>query len=245
MADEISGRDRLIQSLRHPFSRSQWLAALLLGVVGFAGVVQVHANEHSDTYAGATQADLIALIKSQELQQQRVESQIQSLQQTRESLLNDAAASDTATQLAKERVASLAILAGTVGAVGPGVTITLDGPAGSIGTEVLVNGIQELRSAGAEAIEINHKVRVIGQSSFQPGDDDSVLVDGTRLDPPYTLNAIGSPTGLEQAVNFPEGFRADVEDAGGTFDVQQGARIEIDTVRQSQVPRYAHTTPTG
>lgn len=240
-----SPRERLLASIRHPFSRGQMLAALVLGVVGFAAIVQMQANDRSDRYAGATEADLIALISSQEAAQERVESQIRSLEQTRDSLLDNAATSDAATELARQRAASLSVLAGTVPTVGPGVLIRVDGPAGSIGTEILVNGIQELRSAGAEAIEINGEVRVVGRSSIQAGVEDSVFIDGVRLTAPYTLRAIGSPIGLEQAVGFPGGFRDSVEDAGGTFEVEQQTRIEILTVRETAAPRYATPAPAG
>lgn len=237
----LSGRDRLLRALRRP-SRGQALAAVLLGVVGFAAVVQVRANDHTDSYAGVSQSDLIALINSQTLAQQRVEQQIQSLESQRDSLMTDTQASQSAIDAAKKRIESLGILAGTVAATGPGVAITVDGPSNTIGTELLVNGIQELRSAGAEAIQLNGKVRVVGQSSIQDGAGDSVIVDGTTLRPPYVIEAIGSPTALDKAVYFPEGFADDVKKVGGKISVTQKDRVDITVLRKVETPRYAHSS---
>jgi len=242
---EATGRDRLVAALKKPASRSQVTAAVLLGALGFAAVVQVQANNTYDRYAGASQQDLIQLINSQQLAQDRVEAQINDLENTRDALRSDTAASQTARDLALRQAASLGILAGTLPAVGPGVEVTVDGPPESIGTEVLVNGIQELRSAGAEAMQINKAVRLVGSSSIADGPGDSVIIDGKQVVPPFVIEAIGSPTGLDKAVFFPEGFAADVRAADGEVTVRQRDRIEITTTRTVSSPQYAQPNPEG
>ena len=67
----------------------------------------------------------------------------------------------------------LGILAGTVPATGPGVTITIDDPDGAVTRPTLLDGVEELRDAGAEAIEINDSVRVVASTSFTDGDGGS------------------------------------------------------------------------
>ena len=51
-----SGRGRLVHALLHP-GRRQVVVAVLLALVGFAGVTQVRSNEVDDTYAGLRQQD--------------------------------------------------------------------------------------------------------------------------------------------------------------------------------------------
>ena len=58
----------------------------------------------------------------------------------------------------------LRILTGTVAATGPGVTLTIDDPDGSVTAATLLDGVEELRDAGAEAIEINDSVRVVAST---------------------------------------------------------------------------------
>ena len=54
-------RGRLRASLLHP-GRGQILAAVILLVVGAAGVMQIKSNAAGDTYASARREDLIQLL---------------------------------------------------------------------------------------------------------------------------------------------------------------------------------------
>src|SRR4051812_21676177 len=71
---EPDGRNRLITALRRPGSRGQVTVALLLAVLGFAAVTQVHANRRDDKYIGARQGDLIQFINNTSLASQRTET---------------------------------------------------------------------------------------------------------------------------------------------------------------------------
>jgi uncharacterized protein YlxW (UPF0749 family) len=237
-ASEANGRDRLVSALTKP-SRTQVVAGVLLGLLGFAAVVQVQANDESDRYAGASQQDLIQLINAQQLAQQSVEQQISQLERSRDALQSDTASSQAALDLARRQAASLSILAGTSPAVGPGIQATVDGPPGSIGTQELVNGIQELRDAGAEAMEVNDKVRLVGQSAISDGPGDSVVIDGHQLEPPFVIDAIGNPVALDKAVFFAEGFAHEVRKTGGDVSVRELDRVDITTTRQAETPEFA------
>ncbi len=53
--------------------------------------------------------------------------------------------------------------------------------------------VQELRSAGAEALEVNDRCASCAQSSFE-ATEAGLVVDGELLGPPYVLEAIGEPS---------------------------------------------------
>ena len=76
------------------------------------------------------------------------------------------------------------MLAGTVPATGPGIRITVEDPEGDLSLNHLLDGIEELRNAGVEAIEINDRVRVIAQTSFE---DDPEGMRGRRGGPQGAL----------------------------------------------------------
>ena len=242
---EVTGRDRLLAALRHPLSRSQATAGLLLGVLGFAAVIQIKSSDDADRYAGASQQDLIQLINSQAVAEERVEDQIAALEASRNELLGHTADAEVALELARRQVAALGILTGTRPAVGPGVEVTVDGPPLSVGAQVLVSGIQELRSAGAEAMQVNGTVRLVGSSSIIDGPGDSVVIDGTLVTAPFVIEVIGDPAGLEKAVFFPDGFAEDVESADGDVTVRRLDRLEITTTRTVRPPQYAEPVPEG
>ena len=67
-------------------------------------------------------------------------------------------------------MAALSILVGAVGATGPGVTVKIEDPGPGVSPEVMLDVINELRAAGAEAIEIND-----GHQSVRVGVDTWVV----------------------------------------------------------------------
>ena len=164
---EQDGRTRLIAALRRPGSRGQVTVAVLLALLGFAAVTQVKANEQDDQYVGARQGDLIQYINNLSLASQRAESEISRLQRTRDALRSDTRARRTALDRAQQQATTLGILAGTVPVVGPGVRVTVTDDKGGVGSNQLLEGLEELRDAGAEAIELTDKVRVVAHTSLK------------------------------------------------------------------------------
>jgi uncharacterized protein YlxW (UPF0749 family) len=240
MSEEPTGRDRLLRSLRRPGSRGQITAAVLLAVVGFASVVQVQANERNDDYEGMREEDLVQLLNSLSSASQRAENEIAELEQTRSSLRSDTDSRQAALEQARERASVLGILAGTLPAVGPGLVVTVRDPQGNVGIDQMLNGLEELRDAGAEAMELNNSVRVVAQTALEDGEN-GILVDETELTPPYTIEVIGDPHTLAEALNIYSGFVDDIEgpDIGGSVRIEESSNVEIATLAEPLEPDYA------
>lgn len=234
----MTGRQRLAQALRTG-SRGQLVVGAILAALGFAAVVQVRANDEDQSFVGARQADLIALINTLALATDRAEAELAELRRTRDALQDDAEASRTALEVARKEADTLGILAGTVPAVGPGIRVTIRAPEGAIGTDQLLNGLQELRNAGAEAIEINDTARVVARTAIveQPGI--GLLVDDTELRPPYVLDAIGDAHTLATALDFEGGFIDEVQQVGGAVEVEQLGKVEVATTLELPEPEFA------
>ena len=243
----VSGRDRLLAALRRPGSRAQLTAAVLLAVVGFASVVQVQATGEDDVYAGMRQEDMLQLLNSLAAASERTENQIAELEQTRSSLRNNTESRQAALDTARQQANVLGILAGTLPAIGPGIVVTVQDPRGTVGIDQLLNGLEELRDAGAEAIEINDSVRVVAQTSLDDADAGTgIVVDGQPIAPPYTIEAIGDAHTLAQGLDFPGGFNDTIESAGigGTVLVEEASTVEIATTREPQQSDYAQPVET-
>jgi uncharacterized protein YlxW (UPF0749 family) len=220
-------------------SRGQVVAAVLLAVLGFAAVVQVRANGRDDNFVGARQGDLIALIDTLTVATDRAQSDIADLERTRNSLQDNAAARETALGEARRQADTLGILAGTLPAVGPGVRVTISSPVGAVGTDQMLNAVEELRSAGAEALQINGKVRIVAQTGLADGPDNGLLVDGVALQPPYVLDAIGDPDTLATATAFSGGLVDEVRQVGGRATVEKLDELQIATTSKLPAPRFA------
>lgn len=239
MSTPSEGRTRLLAALRRPGSRAQVVVAVLLAVLGFAAVVQVRSNDRDDRYVGARQGELIQLINNLSLASQRAEQEIAQLQKTRSSLLDDTEKGRTALDRAREQADELGILAGTVPAIGPGIRITVKDTAGEVGTNQLLDGLEELRDAGAEAMEINDSVRVVAQTALKDTPGGGVTVDGQQLESPFTIDVIGDPHTLATSLDFRGGFSYQVRNAGGSVGVEELDNVEISSVVSSTAPQYA------
>jgi uncharacterized protein YlxW (UPF0749 family) len=238
----VNGRDRLIAFMRPRASRAQVVVAVLLVLVGFGLVLQVRTTHSTNDFAGARRGDLIELLDSLEAASQRTQSQIDNLEKTKASLQSDTDRNQAALDAAREQVQVLGILAGTIPAQGPGVRIVITDPSNAIGSSTLLNALEELRDAGAEAIELNDSVRVVAETALVDVDD-GVEVDGVQLQQPYVIEAIGSAHTLHGAVMFPGGLRDEVETFGGQVKVRELSDVEIASLHRAEQPQYAQTVP--
>jgi uncharacterized protein YlxW (UPF0749 family) len=132
---------------------------------------------------------------------------------------------------------ALGILLGTLPAVGPGVVVTITDPGANLTGEDLLDVIEELRGAGAEAIQFG-PVRVTTSTSLE-GSGGRVTVDGNELPSPYRVTAIGGPKTLDTALNIPGGVAGSVRAAGGTLSVQEEPQVHVTAVRNLPRPHYA------
>ncbi|HQR26500.1 MAG TPA: DUF881 domain-containing protein [Nocardioides sp.] len=230
-------RARLRTALLRP-SRGQVVVAVLLAGLGFAAVTQVRANELDNTYAGYREQDLIAVLNTMTSAAERAQGEIARLESTRQDLRTDTLRHSAALQQARQEVDTLAILAGQVPVSGPGIRVTITETDGEVSVNSLLDTIQELRTAGAEAIEINDQVRVVAQTSFADAVG-GVLVGGTLVTSPYTLEVIGDPATLEAAMVFPQGPVDQLEDDGATVTVDQVPLLRIESVHTASRPEYA------
>jgi uncharacterized protein YlxW (UPF0749 family) len=241
-ASGLTGRGRLIGALRPHASRAQVVVAVLLVLVGFGLVLQVRTTNSTNDFAGARRGDLIELLDSLEAAAQRTQSQIDSLEETRASLESDTSRNQAALEAAREQLQVLGILAGTMPAHGPGVRIVIRAPNNAIGSSTLINALEELRDAGAEAIELNDSVRVVAQTALVDVDE-GIAVDGVELQQPYVIEAIGSAHTLHDAVLFPGGLRDEVETFGGSVRVREARDVQIASLHRVEQPQYAQPAP--
>lgn len=232
---------RLWHALLRP-SRGQVVVGLLLGVLMFAAVTQVRLYSADDAYSGLRQSDLVQALNGLSAASARAQAEIDQLEATRTALQSSSHKRATALDQAESEIETLGILAGTLPARGPGIVITVTDPQGRYSVNHLLDGVEELRDAGAEAMQINGEVRVVAQTSFQDADG-GIEVDGRLLTAPYTLEVIGDPDTLARALDFPGGFKDDVTLDGGTTSVRKVQDVHVDVTRAPATATYATPVP--
>ncbi|MFI2205161.1 DUF881 domain-containing protein [Streptomyces sp. NPDC020192] len=238
----VTGRQRLAKGLWPPrFTRAQLIVALLLFGLGFGLAVQVASNSNTDSaLRGARQEDLVRILDELDSRTQRLEDEKQGLDKQRQELQSSSDQAAEARRQTAEKERQLGILAGTVAAQGPGITMTVQDTKGMVKADMLLDAIQELRAAGAEAIELNG-VRVVANTYFADSGN-GVSVDGNKINAPYRFQVIGRPQDLEPALNIPGGVVQTLEKEQATVTVEGSDKIVVDALRQAKRPDYARSS---
>jgi uncharacterized protein YlxW (UPF0749 family) len=216
---------------------TQGIVALLIGALGFAITVQVR-DDGTDDYSGVRGEELVELLKSLDTANERLGNQIDDLKSTRDGLLSSTRRSERAEKQAKLRADDLAILAGTAGATGPGVELVIRDPDNRLDASTLLDAVEELRLAGAEAIVVNGVARVVAQTYFLD-DDDQVRVGGREVKRPYRIEAIGDARDLAEAIEIRGGLVDRVEIRGGSVSVNQLDKVTITALADVTTPELA------
>ncbi len=241
MPEPVSSRRRLLTGLTGRPGRGQVIGAVLVALLGFAATVQIRLTHSNDAFAGQGRQDLVVLLDSLSGATERVQQQLNDLQSTKAELQSASHRRSAAIADERERLSTLGILAGTLGAVGPGVTITISDPTQSVTAATILNGIEELRDAGAEAIEIDNSARVVASTAITQSGQ-TIKVDGKSVSSPYVIDAIGSAHTLSEAVVFPGGLSDEVTSLGGQVAVQEQPTLKITALHTAKPPQYAHST---
>lgn len=221
----------------------------LLGVLTAVSYNRVEANRPT---AERERAALIARIESGSAETDQLQGQLEVLRRQ-------------VTQLEAERLAAAAgpdhqlyqalrVITGDVAVRGPGIQVVVDDAksmaAGSDAAEqenkadpgrvrdsdlqMIVNGLWR---AGAEAVAVNGQ-RLTSLSAIRSAGD-AILVDYRPLSPPYTLQAIGDPTQLENNFRRSTGGRY-LHNLRQEFDI----RYEVSDLDEMRLAAASRTTLT-
>jgi uncharacterized protein YlxW (UPF0749 family) len=240
-ATTASGRARLRRALAPRATSRQAVIGVLFVVLGFAAVSAARGTTTSGLLLTAREDEIVRVLDDLTERQTRLEIEQRALEATRDRLLSGSEEQRLA--VARARADALAILAGTVPATGPGIRMTITDRDGVIDYTILLDTVQELRDAGAEALQIG-EVRVVASTWFDDAPDGiGLVVSGTRIAPPYTILAVGEPATLATALDIPGGVADTVRTAGGRIVVTQEESVLVSALQPPSTPQYARPAP--
>jgi uncharacterized protein YlxW (UPF0749 family) len=216
------------------------LVVIVTGLVGFLLISQLRGTQRfSQRLSAENEGDLARILASLNSQADGLRDEISTLKLQLVDLEASSRNDQAAVQAEAEQLQSLAVLAGTVAVTGPGISLTIDDPAGQVGYDTMIDVVQELRDAGAEALAVNG-MRVGANSSFTTKDG-TLQLDGAGLRPPYRVQGIGQPATLEGGLKIPGGALDTLRSLKSvTADVQRLARVDLAAVAKPPTFRAAH-----
>jgi uncharacterized protein YlxW (UPF0749 family) len=211
---------------------------VLLVLLGFALAVSVRTNRGPAGLATARQEDLVRILDELDGRQQRLQQEKHELEQSLAQLETSSNQAREAQAQTRRKEAQLGVLAGTVKATGPGITLTIKDPGGNVKADMLLDTLQELRAAGAEAIQIND-VRVVADTYFTDPASGGVQISGKSVSQPYVFTVIGNPQDLQPALNIPGGVVRTLEKEQATATITEERKLTVDALIQPKAPEYA------
>jgi len=196
--------------------RNQLFILLTAVLLGFLIALQAQSfSGVSDVISRNSRADVFRELQILKNTNEELEDEIEELQTQLEKVSNNQEALASIT----EEIEKYRILTGRKEVSGSGIRFKVEGEIKSIWLTDIVN---ELLSAGAEAVSVN-SIRLTNKTiGFDTIPNGQILLNGVILSEPYTIEAIGDRKVLKEALSQPMGI---IERMRQTID---GVVIELE-----------------
>ncbi len=222
-------------------ARGQIAIALTLALLGFLLATQLRSQQGlTQRLSIERESDLGRILteltgRSDQLSSEIVDLRVKLAQVTGTQAQQAALVAD-----ARQQLQALQILLGLVPVKGPGIVMSFDDPRTTIGPDVLLDTVQELRDAGAEAIEISD-VRIVASTAFT-GTAGGLFIGGVPVSAPYLVTAIGPASTLAEAMRIPGGVVDSLAaDQGASVRIMEEGSVSI--LHVSALPQLVHARP--
>lgn len=243
--EEVTTREHELRgpTMRPPSRLQTRIALVLVAVaVGFLVGVQAGSEDAGGRLAAESPEDLTRILADLNGEAERLAREVSELRVRLERYRSSAERDELLLQDARRALADLQVLAGTVPVEGPGVVVHIGDPRRNVTWELVLDLVQELRDAGAEAIAVGDQ-RVVASTWFGPAPS-GLVVDGERVAAPYRILALGPPGDLREALAIPGGpvaLLTSVPDV--TLQVSEQAELRLPPLQRQIAFRYARPAP--
>lgn len=135
--------------------------------------------------------------------------------------------SEETSKLVEKELEESNIVLGKTDVTGPGIQVILtDNDEKEYAARDLLNIVNELKAAGAEAISINGE-RIINLTDIVDISNRYILVNSNKISSPYTILAIGDENYLKSALNIKNGYVDTKQKEGYTISVEGKNNLKI------------------
>ena len=217
-------------------SAAAGVVAVLLAVLGFAFVVQVRDTAANDTYAGLRESDLIQVFDGLTGTAERARREVDRLEARRDELQDESRPARPPSTRPSSGSAPSTSSPGWCRSPGRACASPSPRPTGRVSVGSLLDTVQELRTAGAEAMEFN---------DIDPAGRRQLLRGRHRRDRArrQAAGVAVRPRGHRRPAQPQDGpdllrrSRRDLQtEDGATVDVEELDSVEITSVREAVRP---------
>lgn len=210
------------------------ILGLAFFLLSFAITVQLRITSSEESEV--TQEKVITKLKDEIFElnddNEKLKKKYEKSQSELEEVRTKAAENDTSNMEKSNLIKNYIVIQGNTDVKGPGICVRYY-PSGSrlngdaVGnadiTKDLIDIVNELKNAGAEAIAVN-EIRMTTTSSIEM-EKNNIVIDGKRVARPYVIKAIGNPEIMNSSLIRP----------GGTIELIRNDRAKIELVITKEV----------
>lgn len=221
--------------------------AVVCLVLGIMLAVQYRASQDYAGYNTGRDSDLTINLKKVTEERNSLAKEVVDLREK----LSNVRKSDQAMADLQEELQKANMAAGQIPVTGPGIIVTLNDSTralqpGEDPNDLLVHDrdilivVNELKSSGAEAISVNDE-RLVSMSEIRCAGT-TILINSTKIAPPFTIKAIGDPDVLQSGILIKGGYvEQNLKFWGIQVQVLKSKKIEIPAY--SGLTKYVFSNP--
>lgn len=217
---------------------------VILGIMGFMLTIAICMQMKTVSTNGSTwslnqtESELKSQVLKMKEKYENAYNDLQNAEKELESARQNATNNNTELETLENEIKEANKLLGQTNVKGEGVLIklkdgiatpnTLDASALLVHDRDILNIINELRNAGAEAIEVNGQ-RVVSTTASMC-DGNVILLNGEKISSPFTISAIGLPESL-----------AGLNRAGGYLSILKKAHVSVELNKTNNIKISKYT----
>lgn len=217
-----------------------WIGSvcILLGVIMSLQFKTVQKNFLQGQSPNQKSAQLVGELTKLKNEKELLTSEIESLENKLKEIESTESKGNVVIKNLNEDLLKYRAFAGLTDVYGPGIEIFIDNPNKDVTStyesnlvydyEVIVNLINELNAAGAEAISINDQ-RILGHTEIRAAGE-NININKVPQTAPFIIRVIGEPQTLEGALTGRFGIVSIIREKNYQLDIKKMEKVTI--------PRY-------
>jgi uncharacterized protein YlxW (UPF0749 family) len=205
---------------------SMTMICILLGIMLAVQYKSINYNQSMASFDNKRVDELKdELIKLNE-QKSSLQDKLKELEKDNQTYANAKAGDSAAAQQIKDDLNKAKIFAGLLDVKGKGIVVTLDNNAFiHVEDYDVLNVVNELRAAGAQAISVNDE-RVVAMTEIREAGQ-YIMINGKQFEAPFIIKAISDPDDLERSLTLIGGVVEILEDAQLNVSIKKADEVVI------------------